>query len=185
MATLASEGKQPAGHNTPMDKHSSRNITTIMKTQLIRMCGPLLVLGAALTLAGCASSPTSANSVRRSETGQSHTVQRGEVIYVREVTIEGEARGAGAVAGGAMGFALGGLAGGQGRGVARTGGAVAGAVAGNAIERRVTTQTGVEVTIELESGEVIVVIQAADEVFNKGDSVRVLRRTDGGVRVMQ
>jgi hypothetical protein len=31
----------------------------------------------------------------------------------------------------------------------------------------------------------VVVIQPADERFEKGDSVRVLRRTDGGVRVMQ
>jgi len=148
------------------------------------MCGTVLLLGMVLALAGCAGSPTSANTVRRSETGQAHTVQRGEVIYVREVTIEGEAHGAGAVAGGAMGFALGGLAGGRGRGVARVGGAVAGAAAGTAVERRVTTQTGVEVTIELDGGEVIVVVQAADEQFNKGDSVRVLRRSDG-VRVIQ
>ena len=84
-----------------------------------------------------------------------------------------------------MAFALGGLAEGRGRGVARAGGAVAGAAAGNAIERRVTTQSGVEVTVELESGEVIVVIQAADEVFHGGNSVRVLRRSDGGVRVVQ
>jgi len=143
------------------------------------------LLGMVLMLAGCVGSPTSANTVRRSETGRAHTVQRGEVIYVREVTIEGEAQGAGAVAGGAMGFALGGLAGGQGRGVARVGGAVAGAAAGSAIERRATTRAGIEVTIELENGEVIVVIQAADEVFKQGDSVRVLRRNDGGVRVMQ
>jgi outer membrane lipoprotein SlyB len=157
----------------------------IMKQIPLRMSGPLLLLCSALALAGCASSPSSANTVRRSETGRAHTVQQGEVIYVREVTIEGEAHGAGAVAGGVMGFALGGLADGRGRGVARAGGAVGGAMAGSAIERRVTTQTGVEVTIELEDGEVIVVIQAADEVFNKGDSVRVLRRSDGGVRVMQ
>ena len=157
----------------------------IMKRQLLPKCGALLLLGTVLALAGCASSPSSANTVRRSETGRAHTVQRGEVIYVREVTIEGEAHGAGAVAGGVMGFALGGLADGRARGVARAGGAVAGAAAGTAVERRVTTQTGVEVTIELESGEVMVVIQAADEVFNKGDSVRVLRRSDGGVRVIQ
>jgi len=156
----------------------------IMKRQLLPKCGALLLLGTVLALAGCASSPSSANTVRRSETGRVHTVQRGEVIYVREVTIEGEAQGAGALAGGAMGFALGGLAGGQGRGVARVGGAVAGAAAGTAIERRVTTQTGVELTIELEGGEVIVVVQAADEVFKQGDSVRVLRRSDG-VRVIQ
>ena len=158
----------------------------MMKEQRWCIGGRVLLLGLALTLAGCASSPSSANTVRRSETGRAHTVQRGEVIYVREVTIEGEAGGAGAVAGGVMGFALGNLAGsGRGRTVARAGGTVAGAVAGNAIERSVTTQTGLELTVELDDGEVIVVIQAADEVFHLGDTVRVLRRSDGGVRVMQ
>jgi outer membrane lipoprotein SlyB len=166
-------------------KIQPQNLTTIMKRQRLPQCGALLLLGALLALAGCASSPSSANTVRRSETGRAHTVQQGEVIYVRQVTIEGEAHGAGAVAGGVMGFALGGLADGRGRGVARAGGAVGGAMAGSAIERRATTQTGVEVTVELEDGEIIVIIQAADEVFNKGDSVRVLRRSDGGVRVIQ
>ena len=156
-----------------------------MKSRLSPICGPVLLLGVLLALAGCASSPSSANTVRRSETGRAHTVQRGEVIYVREVTIEGEAHGAGGLAGGVMGFALGGMVDGRARGVARAGGAVAGAAAGSAIERRATTQTGVEVTVELENGDVIVIIQAADEVFAKGDSVRVLRRSDGGVRVMQ
>ena len=107
----------------------------MIKKRLSKTTGVALLLGTVLALAGCASSPSSANTVRRSETGRAHTVQRGEVIYVREVTIEGEAHGAGAIAGGAMGFALGGLAGGSGRGVARVGGTVAGAAAGNAIER--------------------------------------------------
>jgi outer membrane lipoprotein SlyB len=160
--------------------------TTIMKERLRQFGSRAVLLGLVLTLAGCASSPSSANTVRRSETGRAHTVQHGEVIYVREVTIEGEAGGAGAVAGGAMGFVLGGLVGGgRGRSVARVGGAVGGAAAGNAIERSATTLTGLEITVELEDGEVIVVIQAADEVFRVGDSVRVLRRSDGGVRVMQ
>lgn len=36
----------------------------------------------------------------------------------------------------------------------------------------------------VETGEVMVVIQAADQVAQVGDSVRVLRRSDGGVRVV-
>jgi outer membrane lipoprotein SlyB len=141
----------------------------------------LLVLGA-----GCAQSPSSANTVRRSETGRAHSVQHGEVIYVRSVTIEGEARGGGGFAGGVLGFAVGNTIGsGSGRQLARLGGAAAGAAAGSAIEQAATTVAGVEVTVELDNGEVIVIIQAADEVFEVGDSVRVLRRSDGGVRVMQ
>jgi outer membrane lipoprotein SlyB len=69
--------------------------------------------------------------------------------------------------------------------LSRVGGTIAGAAAGTAIERSVTTVAGLEVTILLESGELLVVHQAADEVFDPGDSVRVIRRADGGVRVVQ
>jgi outer membrane lipoprotein SlyB len=157
-----------------------------MNKKMIAVFAPALVLGAALTLSGCATSPTSANTVRRSETGMAHTFERGEVIYVRNVTIEGESEGIGALAGGAMGLAVGNLfGGGRGRDLSRVGGTIAGAAAGTAIERSVTTVAGLEVTILLESGELLVVHQAADEVFDPGDSVRVIRRADGGVRVVQ
>ena len=151
-------------------------------------CLVVLVALAPVTLAltACASRPASANTVSRSETGRAHTVETGEVVYVRQVTIEGESRGAGAIAGGVLGFAVGNTVGsGSGRTLARAAGSVAGASAGSAAERAATTTAGVEVTVELESGEVVVIIQAADEVFKIGDQVRVLRRSDGGVRVMQ
>lgn len=148
--------------------------------------GTALWVAASLAVTGCATKPTGAHTVHRSETGRAHAVESGEVIYVRPVTIQGEVGGLGAVAGGAMGLALGNLVGGgRGQTVARTGGAIAGAAVGSAVEQNVTTVDGVEVTVLLQSGEVIVVIQSADEVFRKGDYVRVLRRSDGGVRVMQ
>ncbi len=157
-----------------------------MNKRILAIIAPALVMGTVLTMSGCATSPTSANTVRRSETGVVHTFDRGEIIYVREVTIEGESQGLGAVAGGVMGLAVGNLVGGgRGRDLARITGTMAGAAAGNAIEQAVTTYDGVEVSILLESGELLVVIQAADEVFRKGDSVRVIRRADGGVRVVQ
>ncbi len=162
----------------PTNKHT--------KTQRILSGIVALVTGASLTLTGCATSPTSANTVRRGETGMVHTFERGEVIYVRAVTIEGESQGLGAVAGGVMGLAVGNLVGGgRGRDLSRVAGTMAGAAAGNAIEQAVTTVAGVEVSILLESGELIVVIQAADEIFKPGDYVRVIRRADGGVRVVQ
>jgi outer membrane lipoprotein SlyB len=145
-----------------------------------------VALSSVFFLTGCASSPTAANTVRRSETGRAHTFERGEVIYVRAITIEGESNGVGAVAGGAMGLVVGNLVGGgRGRDLARVSGTLAGAAAGTAIEQAVTTVAGVEVSILLESGELLVVHQAADEVFEPGDSVRVIRRADGGVRVVQ
>lgn len=156
-----------------------------MKRNVSLLCVTVICSVTAL-LSGCAASPTSANTVSRSETGRAHRVENGEIVLVREVTIEGESRGLGAAAGGAMGFVLGrSVGGGSGRDIATTAGAIAGAGAGSAIERNATTVPGLELTVELESGEMIVVIQAADETFDEGDSVRVIRRNDGGVRVVQ
>lgn len=158
-----------------------------MSTTRAHLLFILMPLSAAtIGLGACASSPSSANTVSRSDTGRAHSVERGEVVYVRQVTIEGEARGGGAVAGGVLGWAVGNTIGsGSGRTLARAGGTVAGAAAGSAVERAATTVQGVEVSVELQSGEVVVIIQAADEIFEVGDQVRVLRRGDGQVRVLQ
>ena len=85
-----------------------------------------------------------------------------------------------------MGIAVGGtVGGGSGKGVARAAGAVGGAAAGGALEEKATRQMGLEITVELENGEVVAVVQAADEQFDVGDKVRVLRRPDGSARVIQ
>ena len=105
---------------------------------------------------------------------------------VREVLIEGTKSGLGGLAGGVMGFALGStVGGGSGKGVAMAAGTVAGAAAGAAIEESATRQTGLEITIKLDNGQVVSIVQAADERFDEGDLVRVLRRPDGTARVIQ
>jgi len=107
-------------------------------------------------------------------------------LAVREVLIEGTKSGLGGLAGGIMGFALGSTIGsGSGRGVARAAGTVAGAAAGGAIEEDATRQNGLEITIKLDNGQVVSIVQAADEKFDEGDLVRVLRRPDGSARVIQ
>ena len=105
---------------------------------------------------------------------------------VREVQIEGTKSGAGAIAGGIMGFALGSTIGsGSGRTVARAAGTVGGAAAGAAIEEGATRQMGLEITVQLDNGEVVSIVQGADETFDEGDLVKVLRRRDGTARVIQ
>ena len=85
-----------------------------------------------------------------------------------------------------MGFALGStVGGGSGRGVARAAGTVAGAAAGGSIEEGATRQKGLEITVKLDNGQVVSIVQAADEKFDEGDLVRVLRRPDGSARVIQ
>jgi outer membrane lipoprotein SlyB len=104
------------------------------------------------------------------------SVRLGVVESVRHVTIEGTKSPVGAVAG----AGLGGLAGSNiGRGRGSTAGAIVGAVvggvAGSAIEEQVTKKDGLEITVKLDSGELIAVTQEADEAFHPGERVRVLR----------
>ena len=111
----------------------------------------------------------------RDQTRREQTVRLGVVDSVREVKIEGTRSGVGAVAGGVVGGVAGSTVG-QGRGstVGAVLGSVAGGVAGQAAEQGATRQTGLEITVKLDSGRLIAVTQSADESFKPGDRVRVL-----------
>ena len=117
---------------------------------------------------------------------KAQTVDDGTVIFVRQVQIEGTKSGLGTIAGGILGAAVGStIGGGSGRIVATAAGGVVGGVAGSAAEEGITRQNGLEITVELDYGEVVAVVQAADVQFYVGDRVRVLRRPDGSARVIQ
>lgn len=137
----------------------------------------VLCLGA--LLAACASSK-SGDTYSRSQTRQVQTVKMGVVESVRLVKIEGTGSpvgtGAGAVVGGIAGNSMGG---GRGRAITTVIGAVAGGLAGAAAEEGITRKEGVEVTVQLDKGPMIAIVQEADEEFYPGDRVRVLE--GGGV----
>ncbi|MEZ0238522.1 MAG: glycine zipper 2TM domain-containing protein [Methylophilaceae bacterium] len=137
----------------------------------------VLCLGA--LLAACASS-NSGDTYSRSQTRQVQTVKMGVVESVRLVKIEGTGSpvgtGAGAVVGGIAGNSMGG---GRGRAITTVIGAVAGGLAGAAAEEGITRKEGVEVTVQLDKGPMIAIVQEADEEFYPGDRVRVLE--GGGV----
>jgi len=128
----------------------------------------------ALVLAGCAGSQSGSAYSRSQTRGEMH-VRMGVIESVRTVMIEGTQSGVGAVAGGVVG----GIAGsnvGQGKGstVGSVLGAVLGGVAGQAIEEKTTKKEGLEITVKLDSGQIIAVTQEADEQFRAGEKVRVL-----------
>jgi outer membrane lipoprotein SlyB len=62
-------------------------------------------------------------------------------------------------------------------------GAIIGGMAGAAAEEGITRQDGLEITVRLDSGRTIAVVQAADVQFRPGDRVRVLYGRDGTTRV--
>jgi len=53
-------------------------------------------------------------------------------------------------------------------------GAVAGAVAGRALENAVSAREGLEISVRLDSGTLIAVLQPLGETFKAGERVRVL-----------
>ncbi|MFP4154260.1 MAG: glycine zipper 2TM domain-containing protein [Halothiobacillaceae bacterium] len=142
-----------------------------------------VVIAAAALLSGCASS-LSGGTYNRADARQVMTVEYGTVQSVRPVRIEGTrtpiGAGAGALAGGILGSTIGG---GTGRALATVGGAVAGGMAGAAIEEGATRQQGLEITIRLDSGRTISVVQAADQVFSPGERVHVTMARNGTARV--
>ncbi len=105
------------------------------------------------------------------------TVEYGTVDAVRYVRIEGTRSAVGPVAGAAVGGLAGSaVGGGTGRSIATVLGAVAGGVAGSAIENRATSMPGVEVTIRLQNGQLISIVQEDEgDNFRPGDWVRVIR----------
>jgi outer membrane lipoprotein SlyB len=139
-----------------------------------------------VALPGCAPPSTSGQVYSRDQARVSHQVFFGTVLEVTPVTIEGTQSGVGAIAGGVLGGIAGsGIGGGTGRRLATATGALAGAAAGSAVEKSATTVQGQEITVELDNGELIAVVQEADVLFQDGDRVRVLRSQDGTMRVRQ
>ena len=51
------------------------------------------------------------------------------------------------------------------------------------IEERVTRQEGLQITVDLEEGSTVAIVQAADQPFAVGERVKVLRGRGGAARV--
>ena len=135
--------------------------------------GPIVFL--LVLIAGCA---TGTDTVRSGEQAQrEQAVRPGVVEATRDVTIDG---GQPTGVGGVIGAVVGGVGGsyiGSGHGtiIGSVVGSVLGGLAGNAAERAGSRKPGVELTIRLDVGRTIVVVQSvAEELFKTGDRVRVI-----------
>lgn len=142
----------------------------------------LAVLLASLILAACASSK-SGDVYSRDQTMHEMVVRTGVVESVREVTMEGTKSGAGTLAGAAVGGVAGStVGGGKGQIVGAILGAVLGGMAGTAIEENATQKSALEITVSLDSGTLIAVVQEMGEIFHPGERVRALSG-NGSTRV--
>lgn len=116
----------------------------------------------------------------------------GTVVDVRDVVIDGHATMLGVSGGAAVGAAVGTVAMGMPQDYgdyARTGvvaavTGVAGAIAGQAIEKKLTEKQAQELTIRMESGETVIVVQERREPpFGFQDRVQVYTTAYGNSRV--
>jgi len=143
-----------------------------------------VVIGSSLVMTGCAYNSSSADVYTASQAQREESVRMATVESVRAVKISsnnGQPSGIGAIGGGALGAVAGSAIGG-GRGSILTGivGGLAGAVAGNAVENGVAMHDGVEITVQLDNGDMRAITQAATgEIFRAGDRVRLL--SSGGM----
>tara|TARA_R110001599_G_scaffold222760_2_gene421915 strand:+ start:341 stop:835 length:495 start_codon:yes stop_codon:yes gene_type:complete len=145
-----------------------------------------LLLGAILTLGGCASSLTG-DTYSRDDARAPQIVRMGTVESVRLVKIEGTKTAIGPIAGAAIGGVAGsGVGGGSGRAIASIVGALAGGMAGAAVEEGITRTQGVEITVTEDSGQTRAYVQAVQEgvSFAAGDRVRVMT-VNGESRVVK
>lgn len=142
-----------------------------------------LILIAVALLAGCASSK-SGDVYSRDQARREQTIRMGIVESVRPVTMEGTKSAVGPVAGAAVGGIAGSTLGhGKGSAVTAVIGAVAGGLAGAAIEEGVTRRQALEITVKLDNGQFLAIVQEGDAAeFRPGDRVRLLS-TGGETRV--
>jgi len=143
----------------------------------IFVCLMAAVMAMPLWLSGCAPKVGGSDV----NVGGARTVQRvsfGTVQSVREVRIENDASigtAVGTVGGAVVGGVLGSMVGdGRGRTLATMGGAIAGAGAGYLGGQALQSQTGLEITVLMDSGETIAIAQGADIAFGPGQRVQVV-----------
>lgn len=159
--------RRSQGYAGALSRLMTKEVLTVRYIVLVPIIVALLVSACVSSLSGSAYPRHQGRTVQR--------VELGVVEHVRVVMIEGTKSGVGA----AVGSVVGGVAGseigkGKAKDIATVLGATGGGMAGAAAEEAITRQKGLEITVHLDSGRLIAVTQAADEIFKVGERVRVL-----------
>jgi len=112
--------------------------------------------------------------------GDKSTFKTATVQSVRSVDLEGHS----SVLGSLTGSILGSIAGASISNSRMSGlnsfiGGVLGSFAGMAAERAVTSEDGIEITVKLDEGDIIAIVQDDETQFSPGDKVKVIDGHDG------
>ncbi len=137
--------------------------------------GLVFTAAALLGMGGCASPGFGGADYRGYQTGTEQSVRFGVVESVRVVRVDAQQTGVGATSGAILGGIAGSnVGGGSGAAAAAVAGALIGGIIGSHIEADANAGSAIEITVLLDGGRYIAVVQAPDEVFRVGDRVRVL-----------
>ncbi|OBU09436.1 hypothetical protein AYY19_10015 [Photobacterium aquimaris] len=152
-----------------------------MKTKILAV----VIIASTLGLAGCAANPYG-NAYNVNDARQMQQVYYGTVVRTQAVTLNGNGNGIGTLAGGAIGGILGsGVGGGKGSEIASIGGALLGGFLGNEAGNQATKRNGVNLTIKMDSGRTVSIVQQVNPqvMFQAGERVQVNESADGTSRV--
>jgi len=137
---------------------------------------PAVALG--LFAPGCASRSSSLPVYDSSEVGQVTTAELGTVDHVVAVIIEGDVgqtRSLGQSAGSSIGRSIA-IGGDPVQAVAGAAGSVVGGLAGRSVEQNLRRREGQLVTVILDSGDYIEVVQENDPPFVGNERVRIIHK---------
>src|SRR4051812_45022202 len=135
----------------------------------------VVVLVAAAVLAGACAYPAGTQDYHGYQVMGEQSVRFGVVQSARPVRLHAGESGVGTMGGAALGGLAGStVGGGTGQVAGAIGGAILGGIIGSNVERGANERQGVEVTVLLDSGQYVSIVQEADEAFGAGDRVRVL-----------
>jgi outer membrane lipoprotein SlyB len=142
----------------------------------MRILNLTVALLAAVSVVGCASG-LGGGDYERAEARRVMNVRMGIIESVRLVKLEGTKSPVGTLGGAAVGGIAGStVGGGKGSAIAAVVGAVVGGIAGSAAEEGMTRKQGVEVTVKLDNGEILAIVQEdGGEGFKPGERVRLLQ----------
>lgn len=152
-----------------------------MKSKILAV----VIIASTIGLAGCAANPYG-NAYNVNDARQMQQVYYGTVVRTQAVTLNGNGNGIGTLAGGAIGGILGsGVGGGNGAEIATIGGALLGGFLGNEAGNQVTKRNGVNLTIKMDSGRTVSIVQQVNPqvLFHTGERVQINLSDDGTSRV--
>lgn len=153
-----------------------------IRLQMVQQC--VLISSLLVLMPGCADK-LSGDVYTREEARKPMAVRYGWVESVRPVVIEGERGFIGQAGGGVIGGVAGSTVGkGTGSTLGAAVGAVAGAVAGGAAQEKATRAQGAEITVRMDGGDTMAVVQEVESIneFVVGQRVRITNGS-GSARV--